>query len=130
MMAALLLGLSACASAPKTVDPKLLAATAPRDRTADDRAHDADQYPALIAPADESNRLVAIESDCLDALLDYPGRSAADVACKLAAVLDIWRATGGLDDYHEQVAMKLMVDAERTLYDLLPPARLPIVASS
>lgn len=100
----------------------------PRGMSGDEHWGHDPELPALIAAANESNRLVAIDSDCLDALLDYPGRSAADVACKLAAVLDIWRATGGLDDYHEQVAMKLMVDAERTLYDLLPPERLPIVA--
>lgn len=76
---------------------------------------------------EERNRLVAVEAAACDALLDYPAQSASDVAHKLSAVLDFWRATGQVveePDYHEQVAMKLMEDAERALYDFLPSERL------
>ena len=75
--------------------------------------------------------MLAVESDRIDALLDYPARAAADVAFKLAAVLDVWRGTRQVidnPDYHEQVALKLLLDAERVLYDLLPLEQLPIVA--
>lgn len=47
-----------------------------------------------------------------------PARSAADVAVKLAAVLDTWRATGCVTenpDQHEMVAMQFLEDAERAL---------------
>ena len=103
----------------------------PRGASGDDHWGHDPEHPALIAAIDESNRLVEVEADACDALLDYPARSAADVAHKLAAVLDVWRATKQVTDepdYHELLAMKLMQDTERVLYDLLPPERLPIVA--
>lgn len=93
----------------------------PRGSSANEHwGHDPD-HARFCAWNEEIDRLSEIDYDSFEALLECPSQSVADVAHKLAAVLDEWRRTEDTEDYyHERAGMALMLDAERTLASLVP----------